>query len=161
MQIKPRTKEKVWVVFMPHAMDDHKTLFQKLFRFCLNSMKKNFSHVAIYKFNRDRSAIIEINCCSNNLFVEEMNIQDFFYFISRPEITSIVAEVEEGKIQAKGFIDCVSLAKHYLGVDRPFIITPYQLYNYLEKKHGKQKGQSGPGTDAGLHRVEQPKAQRA
>lgn len=132
-------KELVWVVFMPHNMDEHKTLFQKLFRFCLNHMKKNFSHVAIYKFNRDKSAIIEINCCSNNLFVEEMNINDFFYFISRPENTSLIVEPAEGKIQAKGFIDCVSIAKHYLGINNPFIITPYQLYKLLEKKYGKQK----------------------
>lgn len=131
--------ESVWVVFMPHDVDDNKTIFQKLFCFCLNHMKKNFSHVAIYKFNRDRSSIIEINCCSNNLFVEEMDLNDFFYFISRPENTSLVVEAVEGKIQAKGFLDCVSTTKHYLGINNPFIITPYQLYKYLEKKHGKQK----------------------
>lgn len=131
--------ELVWVVFMPHDVDDNKTIFQKLFRFCLNHMKKNFSHVAIYKFNRDRSSIIEINCCSNNLFVEEMDLKDFFYFISCPENTSLVVEAVEGEIQAKGFLDCVSTTKHYLGISNPFIITPYQLYKYLEKKYGKQK----------------------
>lgn len=132
-------KEKVWVVFMPHNMDEHKTLFQKLFRFCLNRMKKNFSHVAIYKFNRAKNAIIEINCCSNNLFVEEMSISDFFFFISQKQNTAVVADVQEGKIQAKGFIDCVGVVKHYLGISNPFIITPYQLYKFLENNHGKQK----------------------
>lgn len=132
-------KEKVWVVFMPHNMDEHKTLFQKLFRFCLNKMKKNFSHVAIFKFNNAKDSIIEINCCSNNLVVEELTIKDFFFFISKPENTAVVAEVKQGKIQAKGFIDCVGIAKHYLGINNPFIITPYQLFKYLEKTYGKQE----------------------
>lgn len=132
-------KEKVFVVFMPHNMDDHKTLFQKLLRFSLNSLKKNFSHVALYKYNAAKTAIIAINCCSDNLVVEEMNIKDFFYFISMPENTCVITETEQGKIQATGFIDCVGVTKHYLGIGNPFIITPYQLFKYLEKKNGKQK----------------------
>lgn len=134
-----KAQEKVFVVFMPHNMDEHKTIFQKLFCFCLNHLKKNFSHVAVYKYNAAKSAIIEINCCSDNLIVNEINIKDFFYFISSPEKTCIIAEAEQGKIQAKGFIDCVGVTKHYLGISNPFIITPYLLFKYLEKKYGKQK----------------------
>jgi hypothetical protein len=31
------------------------------------------------------------------------------------------------------FISCVEIAKHILGIDRRFIITPWQLYCYIGK----------------------------
>lgn len=139
MQNAKIKKEKVWVVFMPHAMDEHTTLFQKLFRWFLNHFQPNFSHVAIYKYGEISRNVIMINCCSDNLTVQEVTQQDFFYFIAKKEITAIVAEVKTGPIKAKGLITCVSTAKHYLGIDKPLIITPYQLYKFLEKSYGKQK----------------------
>lgn len=33
-----------------------------------------------------------------------------------------------------GMFTCVKLVKTFLGIRNPFVITPYQLYNYLEKK---------------------------
>lgn len=35
-------------------------------------------------------------------------------------------------------INCVSLVKKQLGLNKPFIITPYQLYNHLIKIGGKR-----------------------
>lgn len=139
MQITNVKKEKVWVVFMPHEFDEGKTLFQKLFIWFLNHFKKNFSHVAIFKKSKF-SGYIEFNCCSNNFMINEISDKDFFHIIAAPEITAMLIEVKEGIVKAKGLITCVSTTKHYLGIcDKPFIITPYQLFKYLEKIHGKQK----------------------
>lgn len=132
-------KEKVWVCFMPHAMDENKTLFQKLFRWFLNHFKKNFSHVAIFKRGEIGRNIIMVNCCSDNLTVQEITYKDFFNYITKKEITTVVCEVKTGPIKAKGLITCVSTAKHYLGIDKPLIITPYQLFKFLENSYGKQK----------------------
>lgn len=125
--------EQVWVVFMPHTMDAHKTLFQKLFRWFLNHFHKNFSHVALFKQSRFPGNVIEINCCSDNLIVRELDFMDFFNLISRADVTALNVEVKDGPIKAKGFITCVTTAKHFLGIDKPGIITPYQLYRYLQK----------------------------
>ena len=137
MQKANITKEKVWVCFMPHAMDDRATLFQKLFRWFLNHFKKNFSHVVICKRAEISGNIIFFNCCSDNFDVKEISKIDFFNFITKKEVTTVVSEVKTGPIKAKGLITCVSTAKHFLGIDKPFIITPYQLYKYLEKQNGK------------------------
>lgn len=146
-------KEKVFVLFMPHSVDDHKTLFQRLFVWFLNHFKPNFSHVAIFKKSRITGGYIEINCCSDNFKVEEWTIENFFNLLTNPKITSKLVEVKPGIVKAKGLITCVSIAKHYLGIcDKPLIITPYQLFKYLEKTYGKQeKGKSSSGANTGLH----------
>ena len=139
MQITSVKKEKVWVVFMPHEFDEGKTLFQKLFVWFLNHFEKNFSHVAIFKKSR-HGGFIEFNCCSNNFRICELTDKDFFDVIASPNVTARLIEVKEGIVKAKGLITCVSTTKHFLGIcDKPFIITPYQLFKYLEKTYGKQK----------------------
>ena len=137
MQKKISKREKIFVVFKAHQMDDHKTLFQKMFRWVLNNLKKDFSHVCLYKIARISGNIIEFNCCSDGFSVDELTKQEFMDFVTKPGITMISVPVQDQEIQAKGFITCVSTAKHYLGINNPFIITPYQLYKYLEKKYGK------------------------
>lgn len=139
MQKKENKREKIFVVFKSHQMDDNKTLFQKLFRWCLNHMKKGFSHVCLFKIGRISGNIIEFNCCSDGFSIDELTPEEFKDFASAPGITMLSVPVQEQEIQAKGFITCVSTAKHYLGINKPFIITPYQLYKYLENKYGKQK----------------------
>lgn len=138
--VKKLVKEQVFVIFMPHTLDERKTLFQKIFVWFLNHFKKNFSHVLLFKKSQLSGNYIEINCCSDNLKIQEWYYKDFFNFLLRPEISYLIAEVKPGIVKAKGLITCVTVAKHYLGIcDKPLIITPYQLYKYLEKNHGKQE----------------------
>lgn len=125
-------KEKAWVVFMPHD-EVKETCFQKVFYWFLNRMKKNFSHVAVFRKSAIDGWVVGVDCCSDNLIIHEMGYKQFFNFISKPEITCICVDVKPGKIKATGLITCVSVAKHYLGVDGWSIITPYQLFKYLEK----------------------------
>ena len=133
-------KEKVWVVFLPHTVDDNTTAFQRLFVWFLNHFKKNFSHVAIFKRSKFHDGYIEINCCSDNFKIDEWTTQNFINLISGPKVTARLVEVKNGIVKAKGLITCVSTAKHYLGIcDKPLIITPYQLFKYLEKQNGQQK----------------------
>lgn len=137
MQNAKVKKEKVWVVFMPHMVDDTKTLFQRLFVWFLNHFQKNFSHVAIFKKSK-LGGYIEFNCCSDNFKINEISEKEFFDIITNQNITARLVEVKEGIVKAKGLITCVSTTKHYLGIcDKPFIITPYQLFKYLEKINGK------------------------
>lgn len=140
MQNANLVKEKVWVVFMPHTVDDRKTGFQRLFVWFLNHFQKNFSHVAIFKKSKTNDGYIEINCCSDNFKIDEWPAKTFISFLADVRITARLIEVRTGIVKAKGLITCVSIAKHYLGIcDKPLIITPYQLFKYLEKMHGKQK----------------------
>ena len=140
MKKKTNNKERAWVCFMPHDITKKKTLFQWLFVWCLQHMKQNFSHVAVYRRSGLPGWIVGIDCCAENLVIEEMPLQSFFKMITEKNITCIDVDVQDGEIQAKGFITCVSIAKHYLGVDNWFIITPYQLYKYLKKKKEKSYG---------------------
>jgi len=48
-------------------------------------------------------------------------------------------------------IYCVSFVKHILGINNPFILTPYQLYCELIKRGGKPIFESIEGDSDGIH----------
>jgi len=48
-------------------------------------------------------------------------------------------------------IYCVSFVKHILGINNPFILTPYQLYCELIKRGGKPIFESIEGETNGIH----------
>lgn len=128
-----KSKQRVWVVFEPHTMDDHKTIWQKLFHFALNHLKKNFSHVAIVQKSSREGYVTRIDCCSDGVVVQDILFDDFLQHIKKDEVTIVYTYVREQPVKLKGIITCVSFTKHFLGVNKAFIITPYQLYTYLEK----------------------------
>lgn len=132
-------KEKYLVCFMPHDFDGKDGFWEKLFCFALNRLKKNFSHVSIYKQGIVPWEIIEINPASNNIFINEITKQQMMNILLSPNITHLVVEAKTGTIKAKGLITCVSVVKAILGIDKASIITPYQLYKFLEKNYGKEK----------------------
>lgn len=124
--------EKYWVLFTPHDLKkcDNKTEY--FFRWILNRLCKNFSHVALFKRSRIPGNIIEINPCSTNIFVREHNIASFFELMCRPNITTLVVNTQTAPIKIKGLITCVSVAKAILGITKASILTPHQLYKYLK-----------------------------
>lgn len=44
---------------------------------------------------------------------------------------STVLKVDKEEQPGRGWLDCVSVTKSVLGIKKPFIITPYQLYRWL------------------------------
>lgn len=130
-------EEKYLVLFMPHDFDGKGTFWEKLFCFCLNRLKKNYSHVVLYKQSRIEWNLIEINPASDNLIIREINKNDILNIMLKKEVSSLVVKARVAPIKAKGLITCVSIAKSILGIDKASIITPYQLFKYLEKTNGK------------------------
>lgn len=126
--------EKYWVLFMPHDLKECDNKTECFFRWVLNRLHNNFSHVAVFKRSRIPGNIIEVNPCSTNLFIREQNIADFFEIMRRPNITTVVVKTQTAPIKIKGLITCVSVAKSILGITSAGIITPYQLYKYLKGK---------------------------
>lgn len=53
-------------------------------------------------------------------------------------IKYIVEEKDMTRPRFKMFRTCVGMAKDFLGIDNPFIITPNQLYNHITRggRHG-------------------------
>ena len=133
MQKLNENSEKFWVLFMPHDLDECSGCTEKFFKWILNRLHKNFSHVAVFKRSVATGMIIEINPCSTNLFIREHFIEDFFELMCRPNITSVVVKSQIAPIKAKGLITCVSITKSILGISKASIITPYQLYKFLKR----------------------------
>lgn len=134
--------EKFWVLFMPHDINECDNKTEKFFKWVLNKLHKNYSHVAVFKRSRIPGNIIEINPCSTNLFIREQNITEFFELMRQPNITTLVVKAQNAPIKIKGLITCVSVTKSILGITKAGIITPYQLFKHLEKNSWEVKKQN-------------------
>lgn len=135
-------KQTVYVTFMPHHFNEKaQSFYEKLIRWAFGRLKKGFAHVSLWIPKKDESGMIEVNCCSNNLFVNEISNSEFVFFLALPEITHLKTVQKDDGIKPKGLITCVSMAKHFLGINKWWIITPWQLYQYIERKNhgGKTK----------------------
>lgn len=98
--------------------------------------RKKFGHCYIVDYDPQANVWIKAECAS-----ERMNFQVF----SGEEVTDLVGYLSEyatcidarGKKQAIYFprwLYCVSFVKHFLGIKKWWIVTPYQLYCELRKE---------------------------
>ena len=118
---------ETYVVFTDSQLKLLKFLFKPSFRHC---------YVARNDYGRVWTVIEDT---AKRLDVHTHLVEDFptIADLAGPESTYISVSPTE----SKGFrghlclFTCVEVAKAYLGIKKPFIFTPQQLYRYLKYEH--------------------------
>lgn len=143
---------KYYLVFTQHNTDGSHWQ-EKLFKWIFDRLKPGFSHVSVIieRPNRPDYPFMVVESCSNNLFCEEISRPDLLFLLANSGATILQVPRKEGKIGFRGFISCVSVAKHFLGINNR-ALTPYQLYKSFskEKKNGWKKTKATTVATAGL-----------
>lgn len=124
--------EVVWVVFQDHNMT-RCTFWEKFESFLLNRLKPGFSHVYVVKKGLNGNFII-IDAYSSSLAIYEINRPSYIQELRFSGTTVLEAVTRDCAVHPRGLITCVSIAKYILGIRKPGIITPYQLFKYLTKE---------------------------
>lgn len=98
-------------------------------------LKPGYSHVFAYQVIAEDLAIV-VDRTESELTIYHSDAK-------MPEDCTIVTV--SGRIMPSGLLPnlgtCVSLTKHLLGIRKPWIITPWQLFKHLEAADGSQQAQ--------------------
>lgn len=123
-------ENKYYLVFCDHGVPPG-GLLQNMIRLFLNRLKTGFSHVRILQ-KTPLGAWLIIDSCNNGLDISiDANPYLLTRYRSNPAFTVVEVSPEQSGVKLRGLITCVSVAKYLLGISRPGIITPYQLYKYV------------------------------
>lgn len=97
--------------------------------------RKGFSHVFVVDYDPDIDVWIKAECAS-----EKMNFQffkddsaDLLIGHLAENCTCVDARGDAKAIYFPRWLYCVSFVKHFLGIRKWWILTPYQLYCELRK----------------------------
>ena len=90
-------------------------------------LSRDINHCYIVEPYADK--FIALNKTTHSL--EVFLIDDFSVILSECKV--IKAHKVKAKQSLLNLNTCVTLTKNYLGVKKPFIFTPYQLYKHLRK----------------------------
>lgn len=138
VQNRNQDPNKYFLVFTNHQTEGPgwRTKFLK---WIFDRLKPGFSHVFVI-VERPGWPFLCVECCSNNLFCEEILKPDLLSLLKASGATILQVPKKEGQIGPRGLISCVSIAKHFLGINN-WAVTPYQLYQSIlkEKPHGWKK----------------------
>lgn len=104
----------------------------------LRFLKKGFRHCAIL-FIQDGYAVV-VDSLSHRLICDVMKVHDEADLINKIKAKMHVIAVDRSRVGVQASplslrpFTCVEVVKHFLGIRRFFIFTPYQLYKFLNKR---------------------------
>lgn len=96
-------------------------------------LKKGFSHVAVVLPVGDYWVVIDPHMGTPEVSIPTGTTYDIAAFYR--DAGWLVVEVEVRELEAFGPLminNCVGMVKKFLGIRKPLIITPYQLYKHLK-----------------------------
>lgn len=98
--------------------------------------RKGFEHVDLFILNNDIMTCISpsydrLNIYSTSVF-KDLKDKSLYDNISLYEVKNFNPRQLKLKVFMLG--TCVGICKKFLGIKKPLLYTPYQLYKYLEKK---------------------------
>lgn len=127
-------RNQYYLVFTQHNTEG-KEWRAKVLKWIFDRLKHGFSHcfVIVKRSNRSDMPFLIVESCSNNLFIEEIPRPDLLQLLANNGATILQVPRNEGTLGLRGCISCVSVAKHFLGVNN-WAITPYQLYKSFIKE---------------------------
>lgn len=109
----------------------------------LRGLEQGFSHCYTYEHQLlgGYDCFVKVECLLNTL-----NSEIFFgtssQLLEMYKATNIIQITVEVNPTAKTLdllpVNCVSMVKKQLGVNKPFILTPKQLYAHLVRRGGKE-----------------------
>ena len=97
---------------------------------------KKFRHCFAFKWDGFNWIVIESLGCVLEVEIlpygEDDDVpqimEDAGYLITQ------MKRVEHNKYIFRGWMTCVTVVKHLLGIRKPWIVTPKQLYNYIKRR---------------------------
>ncbi|MBI1326006.1 MAG: hypothetical protein GC136_00010 [Alphaproteobacteria bacterium] len=99
----------------------------------LKLLKRGFRHC--FALIRNGKKTFVVDPLMNNLCLFELTPKQFEKLQAelRAQKATVVdaVAIPAGKDFIFGFYSCVAVIKRLLGVHKPFVLTPYQLYKYL------------------------------
>ena len=101
-------------------------------------LKKGFYHCVVAVGSGNEWILIDpLIHCNDIVFLE---ISDVESFLNKNGYTTIRCKIEEPKKRSLSIVPytCVETVKRFIGVKNCKIITPFQLFNYLNEKIGKK-----------------------
>jgi len=104
----------------------------KLFTF----WRKGFGHVFIVRFDPEYGQWHRIECASERMRFDvlEGDKADLLVGMLIEQCKCLEVTGSSYPIQLPRWLYCVSFAKHVIGMNKPFVLTPYQLYCELRKR---------------------------
>ncbi len=102
--------------------------------------RPQFGHVFIIYYDVDNNIWIKFECASQRFVIDTYKGEDADWLVGYliENCICLDCETEHTVIYAPRFTYCVSIAKHFVGIRSPWILTPYQLYCELIKKGAKR-----------------------
>ena len=116
---------KYYVVF-----EDNNTIWW------LRILRRNFKHCYVLIKYFGENKYLEINPCSNRIFIREHEFEQNFDYIEHLKVQlKVITKVEIVKtplrVAPMGLFSCVECVKRIIGLHSFATITPYQLYNKI------------------------------
>ena len=101
-------------------------------------LKKGFYHCIVALGRGDEWLIIDpLLCYTDAIMVHGADIKEFFKKHGYRFVETTISEPKNKLLRVMPYT-CVETAKRFIGVDKPYILTPYSLFCYLNKKIGKK-----------------------
>ena len=107
----------------------------------LRWMKKGFRHVWIIAHGDDNETIVlDLLSLSYEIkFMGHYRLDQLFDYWFEQGYRALRVEPGRCRIWLPGPLTCVTVIKRFLGIFSPFVITPYQLWKFLDKKGNYNK----------------------
>ena len=101
----------------------------------LKLLKHGFRHCFLFFGDENNSFILDPISNRIDLSFVPISIDYLVELFEKNNIKMVyIAErFENKKISTSGVFTCVEVVKRVLGISKPFIITPFRLYNFLIK----------------------------
>ena len=114
---------------------------------------KQFGHVFAVRYDNDLGLWMRFECASQRFRFEILGEEesDFLAYDMLENCICVETEVQDSNIYAPRWLYCVSFVKHILGMNKPWILTPYQLYCELIKKEHRIIFVKDEGDEDGIH----------
>lgn len=105
---------------------------------CLKFLKKGYRHVGVIVSFDGCNYYIDYSSLGFDIYDTCLTWEDIKYRLSKPDIKEEVIVREYSYIPSSlglrlAPLTCVEVVKTLLGINAPLVLTPYQLYKYLER----------------------------
>lgn len=103
-------------------------------------LKPSMRHTACVLYDDTGRILVNTNTMgAYAIHNDAIQVANMTYRLTAQGITFIDVPVVQAKFGYPTAYTCVELTKRLIGVNKWWIYTPEQLYNYLERKYGNQE----------------------
>ncbi len=103
----------------------------------LKFLRRGFRHCFVAIRSQDRWVVIDPMLHFWEVTIPDISIQfDLARWFTDQGLTVVETEIKspDRRCYPPFFLSCVEVVKRILGIHHPFVVTPAQLYRYLQKK---------------------------